>query len=93
MVVAVIDHGVANNGEVVPTLDGSVIGGESFVPKDVDPVTSPTSTKNDDVHGTMVSTMIAGPCFHCSQRRLSDWRTAELFAGLYLPMRPRSDSL
>jgi hypothetical protein len=59
VVVAVIDTGVANNGDVVPTLDGSVIGGESFVSKDVDPVTSPTSTKNDD-HGTMVSTMIAG---------------------------------
>ena len=59
VVVAVIDSGVANNPDVVPTLDGSVIGGESFVPPDVDPVTSPTSTKNGD-HGTMVSTMIAG---------------------------------
>jgi hypothetical protein len=59
VIVAVIDTGVANNPDVVPTLDGSVIGGESFVPPDVDPVTSATSTKNGD-HGTMVSTMIAG---------------------------------
>jgi subtilisin family serine protease len=59
VVVAVIDSGVANNPDVVPTLDGNVIGGESFVPADVDPVTSATSTKNGE-HGTMVSTMIAG---------------------------------
>jgi subtilisin family serine protease len=58
VVVAVIDSGVANNPNVVPALDGSVIGGESFVPAADDPVTSATSTKNDD-HGTWVSTMIA----------------------------------
>lgn len=57
VVVGVIDTGVANNADVVPTLDGNVIGGESFV-GDVDPV-SATSTKNND-HGTWVSTMIAG---------------------------------
>ena len=59
IIVASIDTGVANNADVVPTLAGTVIGGESFVPPDVDPVTSATSTKNDD-HGTMTSTMIAG---------------------------------
>jgi hypothetical protein len=57
VVVAVIDTGVANNADLVNTLDGSVIGGESFV-KDVDDI-SATSTKNG-LHGTWVSTMIAG---------------------------------
>ena len=57
VVVAVIDSGTANNAEVVPSLDGTVIGGESFV--EDDPVTSATSTLNGD-HGTWVGTMIAG---------------------------------
>lgn len=57
VVVAVIDSGTANNGDVVPALDGTVIGGESFV--DDDPVRSATSTLNGE-HGTWVGTMIAG---------------------------------
>jgi subtilisin family serine protease len=57
VVVAVIDSGTANNADVVPALDGTVIGGESFV--EGDPVASPTSTLNGD-HGTWVGTMIAG---------------------------------
>lgn len=59
VIVAVIDTGVANNPDVVNTLAGSVIGGESFIPPEEDPVTSPTSTKNGD-HGTWVSSVIAG---------------------------------
>jgi len=57
VVIAVIDSGTANNGDVVPALDGTVIGGESFV--EDDPVASATSTQNGD-HGTWVGTMIAG---------------------------------
>lgn len=57
VVVAVIDSGTANNGDVVPALDGTVIGGESFV--EDDPVPSATSTLNGE-HGTWVGTMIAG---------------------------------
>jgi subtilisin family serine protease len=57
VVVGVIDSGVANNPAVVQSLNGSVIGGESFVPKD--PVKSATSTKNG-FHGTLVGSMIAG---------------------------------
>ena len=57
IIVAVIDSGTANNALVVPSLDGTVIGGESFVP--TDPVLSPTSTLNGD-HGTEVGTVIAG---------------------------------
>lgn len=55
VVVAVIDSGTANNADVVPALDGTVIGGESFV----DDTPSATSTLNGD-HGTWVGTMIAG---------------------------------
>ena len=57
VVIAVIDSGTANNGDVVPALDGTVIGGEKFV--EDDPVASATSTLNGD-HGTWVGTMIAG---------------------------------
>jgi len=56
VVVGVIDSGVANNPNVVPSLAGSVIGGESFVPADT--VKSATSTKNGP-HGTWVGGMIA----------------------------------
>lgn len=59
VVIAEIDSGTANNPDVVPSLDGVVIGGESFVPADEDPVTSATSTRNGP-HGTWVGTMIAG---------------------------------
>jgi len=52
-VVAVIDTGIAN----VDAIDGSVMGGESFIIQEGEP--SATSTDNDP-HGTMVSTMIAG---------------------------------
>jgi subtilisin family serine protease len=57
VVVAVIDTGTANNAAVVPTLAGTVIGGQNFVAGD--PVTSATSTHNG-AHGTWVGTMIAG---------------------------------
>jgi subtilisin family serine protease len=57
VVIAVIDSGTANNGDIVPALDGTVIGGESFV--EGDPVSSATSTLNGE-HGTWVGTMIAG---------------------------------
>jgi subtilisin family serine protease len=57
VVVAVIDSGTANNPDVVPSLDGTVIGGENFV--EDDPVSSATSTLNGE-HGTWVGTMIAG---------------------------------
>lgn len=56
VVVAVIDTGTANNGDVVPALEGSVIGGENFVDFPNEP--SATSTLNDD-HGTWVGSMIA----------------------------------
>ena len=59
VIVAVIDSGTANNGDVVPALSDTVIGGESLVPADEDPVTSATSTSNGP-HGTWVGTMIAG---------------------------------
>jgi hypothetical protein len=59
VVVAIIDSGTANNPEVVPALDGSVIGGQSFVPAMYDRVSSATSTMNGP-HGTWVGTMIAG---------------------------------
>ncbi len=59
VIVAQIDSGTANNPDVVFALDGAVIGGESLVPRDEDPVFSATSTKNDP-HGTWVATMIAG---------------------------------
>lgn len=58
VVVAVIDTGVANNADVVPTLAGSVIGGETFVTDAPDDEPSATSTLNDG-HGTFVSTQIA----------------------------------
>ena len=57
IIVAVIDSGTANNPEVVPSLAGSVIGGENFVAADGEP--SATSTLNDD-HGTWVASLIAG---------------------------------
>jgi len=57
VVVAVIDSGTANNPAVVPSLAGTVIGGESFVPGDA--VASPTSTLNGS-HGTIVGSVIAG---------------------------------
>ena len=57
VIVAVIDTGTANNAEIVPALEGNVIGGESFIDFPDEP--SATSTMNDD-HGTMVGTMIAG---------------------------------
>ena len=55
VVVAVIDSGTA-----LPTaaLNGTVIGGENFVPLAEDPVTSATSRLND-WHGTAVGAMIA----------------------------------
>lgn len=59
VVVAVLDSGVANNPVAVPALAGSVLGGESFVPANADPVTSATSTLNDP-HGTFAAALIAG---------------------------------
>lgn len=59
VMVAVIDSGTANNSAKVPSLSGTVVGGQSFVPAAVDPVLSATSTKNGS-HGTWVGTMIAG---------------------------------
>ena len=56
VVVGVIDTGVANNPAKVPSLAGSVIGGEDFL--STDPVPSATSTKNG-LHGTWVGGMIA----------------------------------
>lgn len=56
VVVAVIDTGIANNSDVVPALEGNVIGGENFVELPDEP--SATSTLNDS-HGTWVSSMIA----------------------------------
>jgi hypothetical protein len=55
VITAVIDTGTAN-APVVPSLSGTVIGGESFVP--ADPVTSATS-RNNGAHGTWVGTVIA----------------------------------
>ncbi len=57
IVVAVIDAGTANSPEI-PALGGSVIGGETFVPAAIDPL-SATHSEND-WHGTAVGTMIAG---------------------------------
>ena len=56
VVVAIIDSGTANNSTVVPSLAGSVIGGENFVAGDP---FSATSTGNGQ-HGTWVGTVIAG---------------------------------
>ncbi|MEP1740224.1 MAG: S8 family serine peptidase [Kangiellaceae bacterium] len=56
-VVAVIDSGTANNPDLVPSIAGSVLGGENFVPGEGEP--SATSTLNG-AHGTWVGTMIAG---------------------------------
>jgi len=61
VVVAIIDTGTANNADIVPSLAGSVIGGESFVPDALpgDPAEpSATSTLNDS-HGTWIGGMIA----------------------------------
>lgn len=57
VIVAVIDSGTANS-PVVPALNGTVIGGESFVPAARDPVLSATSRLNG-AHGTWVGTVIA----------------------------------
>lgn len=59
-VVVIIDSGTANNETVVPSLAGSVIGGENFVPDEGEP--SATSTLNGS-HGTWVGTMVAGHTF------------------------------
>lgn len=56
VVVAVIDSGTANNPDVVPSIAGSVIGGENFVADDPE---SATSTNNGE-HGTWVGSTIAG---------------------------------
>lgn len=56
VVVAIIDSGTANNPDVVPSIAGSVIGGESFVADDPE---SATSTNNGP-HGTWVGSTIAG---------------------------------
>ncbi len=56
VIVAVIDTGTANNADVVPALEGTVIGGETFVDFPNEP--SATSTLNDS-HGTWVGSMIA----------------------------------
>ncbi|HET7401994.1 MAG TPA: S8 family serine peptidase [Usitatibacter sp.] len=55
VIVGVIDTGTANS-PVVPSLSGTVIGGENFVA--ADPVQSATSRANDP-HGTWVGTVIA----------------------------------
>ena len=55
VVVAVIDTGVANAPQV-NALEGSIIGGETFVTGD--PAGSPTSTRNDP-HGTQVASVLA----------------------------------
>jgi subtilisin family serine protease len=67
IVVAVIDSGTANNPDVVPDIDGTVIGGENFVPASQDTVTSATSTKNYP-HGTWVGSMIAGHALFLFQK-------------------------
>jgi hypothetical protein len=56
IIVAVVDTGTAN-APVIPSLTGTVIGGENFVT--TDPVQSATSRRNDS-HGTWVGTVIAG---------------------------------
>jgi subtilisin family serine protease len=56
VVVAVIDSGTPNVSSLVE-LSGSVIGGESFVPSTIDPL-SATHRENDG-HGTAVADMIA----------------------------------
>ncbi|NOX43045.1 MAG: S8 family serine peptidase [Gammaproteobacteria bacterium] len=56
VVVAIIDTGTANNADIVPSIAGSVIGGENFVMLDAEP--SATSTLNDS-HGTWVGGMVA----------------------------------
>ncbi|WP_455211680.1 S8 family serine peptidase [Kaarinaea lacus] len=56
IIVAVIDSGTANNADVVASIAGNVIGGESFVELPDEP--SATSTMNDS-HGTWVAGMIA----------------------------------
>ena len=57
VIVAVIDTGTANNSEIVPVLNKTVIGGESLVTEDPEEP-SATSTKNEE-HGTWIGTMIA----------------------------------
>jgi subtilisin family serine protease len=58
IIVAVIDTGTTN-APVVADLTGTVIGGENFVPANVDAVRSATSRRNGP-HGTWVGTVIAG---------------------------------
>jgi hypothetical protein len=55
IITAVIDTGTAK-APVVPSLSGTVIGGENFVT--ADPIQSATSRRNDP-HGTWVGTVIA----------------------------------
>jgi hypothetical protein len=57
VITAVIDSGTANAPAVVPSLAGTVIGGENFAT--TDPVQSATSRRNGP-HGTWVGTVIAG---------------------------------
>ena len=60
VIVGLIDTGTANNADVVPALEGSVVGGETFV-NFVDPAKEPSATSTlNDPHGTMTGTMIAG---------------------------------
>ncbi len=56
VVVAVIDSGTANVAQI-PALNGSVIGGETFVPPAQDPL-SATHRENGS-HGTMTAEMVA----------------------------------
>ena len=55
IIVGLIDTGTTNS-VVVPSLAGTVIGGENFLP--ADPVTSATSRRNDP-HGTWTGGVIA----------------------------------
>jgi subtilisin family serine protease len=56
VVVAVIDSGTANVPGI-PALSGSVIGGETFVPVAVDPLSA--THRENGAHGTMTAEMIA----------------------------------
>jgi len=56
VIVGVIDTGTANSPIIIPSLAGTVLGGENFVT--ADPVQSATSRANDP-HGTWVGTVIA----------------------------------
>ncbi|HEY7723918.1 MAG TPA: S8 family serine peptidase, partial [Anaeromyxobacteraceae bacterium] len=86
VVVAVIDSGTANNAAVVPTLAGTVVGGQNLVPAAQDPVASATSTKNGP-HGTWVGTMIAGHGFilrnpaGCTARTIAAFAPTSIIDG------------